>query len=194
MFVPDTVDKHSPLSDSLESTSAICPARADVTVRCHLAATWQGRGVHWAPEANTNIRHRQHGTLSLIFRPIPGTDWPDTFLHQVRPATSHTTRLSGHLGSTSRSASRSRRLLPCLLIEYFFFSSEVGGSETVYIRLGHSGSLKIATACGRRLQGAVWAVTAPRQVGRGRRCLVAQDWVSARDIRRVLVRVVWIYR
>ena len=45
--------------------------------RC--GATWQGRGVYWAPEASTNIRHqhRQHGALSLIFRPIPGTDWPD---------------------------------------------------------------------------------------------------------------------
>ena len=65
------------------------------TVRCRIAsnrslpsvprgrmsrcgATWQGRGVYWAPEANTNIRHRQHGALSLTFRPIPGTDWPDS--------------------------------------------------------------------------------------------------------------------
>ena len=46
--------------------------------RC--GATWQGRGVYWAPEASTNIRHRQNGALSLIFRPILGTDWPDTNL------------------------------------------------------------------------------------------------------------------
>ena len=49
--------------------------------RC--GATWQGRGAYWAPEASTNIRHRQHGALSLTFmiRPIPGTDWPVMYAH-----------------------------------------------------------------------------------------------------------------
>ena len=49
------------------------PLSLVVTVWRQLAATWQGRGVHLAPEASTNTRHRPHSALSLILRPIPGT-------------------------------------------------------------------------------------------------------------------------
>ena len=50
--------------------------------------------------------------------PISGTPQSNSaFLQQVCPATSHTTWLNGHLGSTSQSASRSRQLLPCLHIK-----------------------------------------------------------------------------
>ena len=42
LFIPGTVDKFALLSDGLESISAFCPARADVTVWCHLHGRDEG--------------------------------------------------------------------------------------------------------------------------------------------------------